>query len=75
MKCKIQWIANNVDIPTPDDNDAIGIARATTNYPDGRQTVQEFPICACHLERMPKIASICPQFRSEWTFHPFKTEI
>ncbi len=46
-KCEIMWIPDGgPDSPTPDKNDAIGLA---VNFSAGRS----FPICAEHAKRFP----------------------
>lgn len=47
-KCEIQWIKDNVDVPTPDDNEAIGYAICFSGEP------KAFAICEEHLRRMPR---------------------
>jgi hypothetical protein len=56
-KCKIQWIDKSGQ-PTPDDNEAIGLARCKGRVEQrhGRAiqfTESEwFPICACHAKQL-----------------------
>lgn len=54
MKCKVQWITLN-GVPTPDDNEAIGLALCDHVYADGRRVEgKPIPICEDHLKRMPR---------------------
>jgi hypothetical protein len=69
-KCQIQWIDCDGK-PTPDQNEAIGLASITSHG----QT-QRFPICAAHLASMGQVHSgRCRHVSahgSRWVFEPFE---
>lgn len=53
MKCKIQWIDKDGK-PTPDDNEAIGLAVCYSLDVDGGLTTdgKAYPICEAHAYRL-----------------------
>lgn len=70
-KCQIQWIDCDGK-PTPDVNEAIGLAAITI-----RGETRRFPICAAHLASMGQVHSgrcshshtLAPT--AQWAFEPF----
>lgn len=69
--CQIQWIDCN-GRPTPDQNEAIGVAAFTLHGETRR-----FPICAAHLASMGQVhhghCKHAPtlQGSGQWAFEPF----
>lgn len=75
MKCRIQWV-DRAGNPTPDDNEAIGVAymvahvtrRTPYHAPEDDCFVPEsdhYPICAEHATRLQRA-----QYK-HWVFEPY----
>ena len=47
--CKIQWVKDGADVPTPDDHEAICYVICFSGSP-----IEAIPICAEHFDRKPK---------------------
>jgi len=72
MKCKIQWI-DKFGTPTPDENQAVGVATCTFFHATGTQEGKSFPICEAHLARMPVERNFFQgEPISEWSFDPYQ---
>lgn len=70
--CKIQWVDSQGN-PTPDDNPAVGIATVQFFDRSGNFShKREFPICSCHLVRMPTRTNLRHDGSklSQWSFEP-----
>lgn len=73
MKCKIKWVSEeNNWLPTPDDNDAIGMAQCNWVDHRGFSTSEELPICAQHAKYKVPVCHTYDMdgttFMSWWTF-------
>lgn len=80
MKCRVQWIDSDGN-PTPDDNEAIGMAVCSYQHPDKtKNDSKSLPICAHHRKIMDSfrnqgVSGFVDRdgnlHVSRWTFVPF----